>query len=270
MSVVAMTREMGSLGTYIAMEAARRLGYECIREDITREAAREYQILEERLVSAVEDRPGLLEAVTRSTRRYQAFVAAEVLDTALKDRVVIVGRWSAFLLAGVRHAVRVRVCASLDTRVARIMQRLGADQEEARRRVQASDDGVRARIRQVFDTEWSDPPQYDLTISTDHVRVETAAADVVNLAGAPEFQPIEESRRELENRALAARVVAALKADRETAWVEIQVRADRGSVRLAGTVDREGERESALRIARAVRGVTVVESEVRVISAPPR
>ena len=36
MPVVAMTREMGSLGSAIAREAARRLGYEFLRDDILR------------------------------------------------------------------------------------------------------------------------------------------------------------------------------------------------------------------------------------------
>ena len=44
MPVVAMTREMGSLGSPIAQEIARRLGYEFLRNDILRSAARESQL----------------------------------------------------------------------------------------------------------------------------------------------------------------------------------------------------------------------------------
>ena len=53
MPVVAMTREMGSLGSAIAREAARRLGYEFLRDDILRDAARQYQVRESRLVGVV-------------------------------------------------------------------------------------------------------------------------------------------------------------------------------------------------------------------------
>jgi hypothetical protein len=39
MPILAVTREMGSLGTYIGQEVARRLGYEFIRHEIIAEAA---------------------------------------------------------------------------------------------------------------------------------------------------------------------------------------------------------------------------------------
>lgn len=270
MGIVAITREMGSLGTFIGMEVAKRLSYEFVRQDITREAAREYQVLEERLVDVVEERPGLFEVMTHSARRYQAFVAAEVLETALKERAVIIGRWSTFLLRGIGHAVRVRVCAPLETRLARIMERLGVERAEALRRIQASDEGVRARVRQMFDVEWADPLLYDLTINTGHASLETGVAQVLSLVQAPEFQPTEASRRELENRALAARVRAQLKASRETARVEVQIEADQGRVTLAGTVFSEAEADATLRIARGVEGVRVLDSRVQIIKVPAR
>lgn len=270
MSIVAITREIGSLGTYIGVEVAKRLSYEFIRQDITREAAREYQVLEEKLVDAVEERPGIFEVMSRSARRYQAFVAAEVLDAALKERVVIIGRWSTLLLRGIRHAVRVRVCASLETRVARIMERLAVDRAEALRRIQANDEGVRARVRQRFDVEWSDPLLYDLTINTDHVSLETGLTQLLKVVEAPEFQPTEASRLELQDRALAARIRARLKADRKTGTVELQIQADGGRVMLAGTVFHEGELEAAVRITRGVDGVKAVDSQVHVVKMPAR
>lgn len=268
MSIVAITREMGSLGTFIGSEVAKRLSYEFIRQDITRDAAREYEVLEERLVAAVERRPGLFELVTQSARRYQAFVAAEVLQSTLRERVVVIGRWSTFLLRGIRHAVRVRVCAPLDVRVLRIVERLGVDHSEALRRIEASDAGIRARIRQVFDVEWSDSLLYDLTINTDRVTIETGADQILDLVRAPDFQPTEDSRRELENRALAARVRAALRASPETARVELVVQAHHGRVTLAGTVLSDAERQAAVQTAEGVNGVTALDDAIRVIRMP--
>ncbi len=39
MPIIAMTRQMGSLGTFIGMEAARQLGYKFIRQEIIQEEA---------------------------------------------------------------------------------------------------------------------------------------------------------------------------------------------------------------------------------------
>lgn len=270
MGIVAVTREMGSLGTFIAQEAARRLGYELVRQDITRDAAREYEVLEANLVGSVEARPGLFETLTQSARRYQIFVASEVYEVALRDRVVILGRWSAFLLEGIGHAARVRVTAPLGLRVRRVMERLGIDERAARERIRRYEEGVRARIRQFFDVEWADPLRYDLVINTETVGVETGATQLVALASGPEFQPTPRSVQTLQDRALAARVRATLKARPETAALDVEVSAEERRIRLRGTVSADRERDAAVRVAREVEGVGEVASEVTVMRMPTR
>jgi cytidylate kinase len=162
MPVVAMTREMGSLGSVIAHGVARELGYRFLRDSLLRDAAREYRVRESRLVGVVEAAPGLVERLRRPRLRYRAYLEAAVLDAAREDRIVLVGRWSTLFLRGVSHAVRVRVCAPKDVRVRRVMARRGIGVAEAGQRIAAYDDGVRARMRQMFDVDWTDPLLYDL------------------------------------------------------------------------------------------------------------
>lgn len=270
MPIVAMTREMGSLGSVIAQEAARRLGYRFLRNDILRSAALEYRVHESRLVGALEEAPGFLERLRPPRFRYRAYLEAAVLAAALPDQVVLVGRWSTLFLRGVQHAIAVRVCAPFDVRARRIMVRHGLDREEAARRMAAYDDGVRARLRQMFDVDWADPLLYDLVINTGAVGVSTAVAQVLGLAAAPEFQPTEASRRLLADRALAARVRAVLKATPATALLELDVHSEAGSVRLAGVVGSETAREAALAVVQEVAGVEQVSSEVKVFRRPVR
>ena len=270
MPVVAMTREMGSLGSVIAQEVARRLGYQFLRNDILRSAAREYQVHESRLVGAVEEAPGFLERLRPPRFRYRAYLAAAVLDTALQDRVVFVGRWSTLFLRGVSHAVSVRVCAPPEVRTRRVMERYRLDQDEATRRMVAYDEGVRARMRQMFDVDWTDPLLYDLVINTGAVSVETAVGQVLGLVAAPEFQPTAVSRQLLADRALAARVRAILKATPATARVELDIHAGGGGVRLAGVVGSEATRDAAIDVVRGVAGVAQVLSEVKVFRRPVR
>ena len=212
MAVVAMTREMGSLGSPIAQEVARRLGYEFLRNDLLRDAAKEYRVRESRLVGVVEQAPGLVERLGRPRLRYRSYLEAVVLEAALQDRVVLVGRWSTLFLRGIGHAMRVRVCAPADVRARRVMERHGIDATRRRRRIAAYDDGVRARMRQMFDVDWTDPLLYDLVINTGAVGVATAVGQVLELVAAPEFQPTAASRQLLADRALAARLRAILKA----------------------------------------------------------
>jgi cytidylate kinase len=133
MPIVAMTREMGSLGSTIAQEVARRLHYQFLRNDILREAARQYRVRESRLVGMVEQAPGLVERLRRPRTRYRAYLEAAVLEAALPDRVVFVGRWSTLFLRRIAHAARIRVCAPPDVRARRVMERRGIDAVEATR-----------------------------------------------------------------------------------------------------------------------------------------
>jgi cytidylate kinase len=270
MPILAMTREMGSLGTFIGQEVARRLEYAFIRHQIEAEAAQLYEAAEERLVATVESKPGVWEGLSEAARRHFAFLAAEVFDFALKDNVVIIGRWSTLLLRGIGHALRVRVGAPLELRTRRIMERLGVGEEEARAQIQRSDRGVRARVRQFFEVEWGDPLLYDLFLNTERLSVEGGADLLCHLLARPEWQATGASRATLQDAALAARVRAALKAAPETTRLNVQIVCRDGRVELSGTTESEAGRDAAARIVSEQPGVLTVENRVAIIKIPIR
>lgn len=268
MPILAVTREMGSLGTYIGQEVARRLGYDFVRQEIIAEAAQVYDAVEEHLVATVEARPGLWDSLSEAARRHFAFIAAQVFEFALKDNVVIVGRWSTLLLRGVSHAFRVRICAPMDLRLRRTMERLGVGEEEARARIQQSDRAIRARMRQFFDVEWADTLLYDLTLSTDRFTVESGADLLCHLLACPDWQATEKSRASLADHALAARLRATLKATSETTRLNITIRCRQGRIELIGTVSSPAGRLAAARLAAAQPGVVSVEDRLVVTETP--
>ncbi len=68
MPIVALTREYGSGGTGISMKVAERLGYEYIRDQVTREAAELVGVAEDELIAVVEGKPGFWESLAEATR----------------------------------------------------------------------------------------------------------------------------------------------------------------------------------------------------------
>ena len=86
MPVLAMTREMGSLGSVIAQEVARHLGYRFLRNDLLRDAAREYRVRESRLVGVMEAAPGPGRAAAPAAFPVPAYLEAAVLEAALEER----------------------------------------------------------------------------------------------------------------------------------------------------------------------------------------
>jgi len=270
MTVIAMTKEMGSLGTYIGMEVAKRLGYEFVRQDIIRQAAQEFEVSEEVLVKAVEDRPGFFERLGHAARKQFLFVAAEVFDFAERGKAVIMGRFSTLLLRPVSHVPTIRVCAPLEVRVRRVMERHAIERAQALRMIKAYEGGVRARVEEFFEADWRDPVLYDLTVNTERLSLESGAEEVLRLVERPEFRPTDASRQRLADLLLAAKVKAALKAQAETTRLDVDVRAEGGRVALAGTVSSEGEREAVERVARGLPGVRDVSNRLLVAVMPSR
>ncbi|MCS7236448.1 MAG: cytidylate kinase family protein [Armatimonadota bacterium] len=270
MGIVAFTRELGSLGTFIAEELARRRGYRFVRREILEAAARTSPLTEDELTRLVESPPGLWERLSLPARRHFYHVAARVLEYAQADDVVILGRWSTMLLRGVRHAVRVRVCAPLPIRVERLAERLGVSRSEAQAIAERYDHGVRARIRQFFDVEWEDSDLYDLVINTERIGVERGCELVEHLVDSPEFQPDEASRQEVRDRSLAARVQEMLKSDDRLGHVDLHVTARQGTVTLEGVVFGPEERRVVLEVVRSVPGVAAVDDRLTVARMPIR
>ena len=270
MSIVAITRELGSLGTYIAEELAKRRGYRFVRREVLEEAAKVGELSEAQLIQTIEDRPGLWERLSLPARRSYLHVAASVLEFAAGDNVVILGRWSTMLLRGVRHAVRVRVCAPPEVRTARLMKRMNIPHAEAQALSQRYDEGVRARLRQFFDVEWEDSDLYDLVINTERISIDEGRALIERLLDSAEFQVDDASRREVQDRALAARVSEGMKIDERTAHIDLRVTARGGTVTLHGLVFTPEDRAAAADIAGRTPGVTQVTTSVTIARMPPR
>jgi cytidylate kinase len=268
--VVAVTRELGSLGTYIAERLAERRGYRFVRREVLEEAAKVGELSEEHLAEAIEGRPGLWERLSLPARRSYLHVAASVLEFAAADNVVILGRWSTMLLRGVRHAVRVRVCAPPELRTARLMRRMSIPHAEAQALSQRYDEGVRARLRQFFDVEWEDSDLYDLVINTERLSIDQGCELVERLLDSPEFGADDASRQEVRDRALAARVAEAMKLDDRTAHVDLRITARRGTVVLHGLVFSPEDRDAAVGVASHTPGVTEVTASVTVGRMPFR
>jgi hypothetical protein len=171
------------------------------------------------------------------------------------------------VLRPVPHVVRVRVTRPFDARVNWVMNDLGTDnRHSAEAEVRRSDAAHASRMHATFGVTWGDPLLYDLVINTDRISVESAAQQILQLAGRPEFQETPESRAILAGLALSAKVRAALKANESTRQADVQIDARDGRVILSGIVVNEQEKSETERVASTVAGVGKVESQLHVMA----
>lgn len=105
-------------------------------------------------------------------------------DIGRRERVVMVGRAAAAILARDQNALHVRLVASRAYRIGLAMHELGLDPVEAEREVDQRD-AARARYhRELYGRDWNDPELYHCVLNTELLGIEGAAQMVISRARA--------------------------------------------------------------------------------------
>ena len=265
MSIITISRGTFSGGSELAGCLHRQLGYSLVSREIVAEAAQTYGVSETRLLDALERRPGLLGRFMHDRRRYLAFVRVALCERASRDNMVYHGHAGHFLLAGVRHVIRVRLIAPMAVRMTKLRERKGLEGQEAMAYIERVD-GERAKWTEfLYGADWQDPGLYDLTINLAHIDIEGACQAVVGLTSRPVFQADDASRQAMADLLLASRVAATLAADPETANAEVDVRAKAGHVEIEGKLADPMLVQKVNDRARAVDGVVAIRYGTRVM-----
>ena len=266
MPLIAMTREMGSLGKDVGAAVAARLGKPIVHHEIIDHLASKMRLRKSHVIRFLDGKANIWERLTTDQTSLSIFTADETLALAESDNVAVIRGWgSAHLLRPIQHVICVRVCAPMKLRVQRMMERLNTDDEEfVANEIALSEEAHGAITRRYFDVSWQDPEQYDLVLNTERISTEQCADEVMALVNNSRFRETEHSRQLLANLALESHVRAALRTDARTSDMEISITADKGSITLAGIVDSENESACATDVAAIVPGVRNVTNLVKI------
>lgn len=267
MAVIAMTQEMASLGKDVALGLCEALGLQQVRHEIGDVVAGRMQVKKSLIRRIREGKASVRERWAADEKTISIFTAEEVLDLAAKGNVLIRGWGATLILRQVPHVPCIRVCAPLELRIKRLMERLETDDEDLVRREIEGDDAARhSRMSEHFGVDWGDPTLYDLTLNTDRIPIRTCVDLVTALVNSPAFAETPSSKQKVQDLALQARARAALKADERTAGVDVVVEASAGRLRLRGIVIDEQEKALARSLIESLPGVKGVDDELRTMS----
>ena len=267
MAVIAMTQEMATLGKDVALGVCEALGLQQVRHEVGDVVAGRMQVKKSLIRRIREGKASKVERWSADDKTISIFTAEEVLELAVKGNVLIRGWGATLLLRSVTHIPCVQVCAPMELRVKRLLERLETDDEElARREIQVDDAARAARMGEYFNVDWGDPALYDLTLNTERIPVATCVDQVVALARSPAFQETPQSRAQLEDLALQARARAAMRADQRTSGIDVVVAAEHGRLTLRGIVADDKERKRVEDVAAGVPGAKGVTNELRTMA----
>lgn len=204
--VVTIARQLGSGGSFIGQQLARRLQYKYMDREILREAARQLGHSEEVLLGQEERSSPLWEKILRAfspgapeapyvapplplglDRELFQAEAKIIQDVSDLYDAVIVGRGAAHILEGRPGMVHVFFHAGMQFRIRRVMETYGpSDPGEARSMIERSD-GQRADfIQAMAGAAWTDSRNYHLCVDTSIVGFSLAEAWVAQLVNETE------------------------------------------------------------------------------------
>jgi cytidylate kinase len=202
MPVITISRQFGAAGVPVGRVLADRFGAEFLDRGIVAQVAVRSGIPESELENYDERLPGFWQRVASALASTSAEVAMPAVpyteqlppmsthdrlaaitrsvieEAAERDNVVILGRGAAFILGKRPGILHVQLHAQIEARIHYLRSRVEELPSEARpdekslRELCHSVDAVRADyIRRLFDADWLDATNYDLSIDTGRLGV---------------------------------------------------------------------------------------------------
>jgi cytidylate kinase len=258
MPLIAMTREMGSLGKDVAAGLAERASKKVVYHEIIEPIANKMRLRKSHVERFLEGKSGIWERLTTDRTSLSIFTADETFRFLRDESTAVIRGWGAVhLLRHIPHVIRVRVCAPLETRVARMMERLATDNRQTvESEIQLSEEAHSAITKRHFGVNWRDSEHYDLVLSTERLSVDDCIDEI-------EGQVTPESRRMVDNLSLEWSVRSALRRDPRTTDTAITVECGGGVVRLLGVVDTADEALAVAEVAAAAEGARSVDNQLK-------
>lgn len=263
MAVLTIAREYASGGVEIGQAVAKRTGYDYLDRTQILEVMKTAGGRWERLGEEYDEHsPNVWERYDWSFLGYVALSQSIMLEHALKDKVVIMGRGANFLLKGIAHVLSVRVVAPLPLRVERVMKREEIDRETARWLVERADRERARALHFIYGRQWADAHEYDMVFNVGVQGEEEIISTIQKALAEKDKFNTEEARTLLAQRAKAAKVRARIATNPKCLVTTLEVEPVQGELVVRGVIHSREERKRVEEEARAAAGDMPVRCEL--------
>ena len=223
MPVIAITREMGTLGKDVAAGLAEELGIEVVHHElVAQNVGQRAGVEESSVLRFLEGRASLMERWKIDSKKLSHFTADEILQLALQGNVIFRGWGAVQLLSDIPHVLCARVCAPMEFRIDEMVNRLnevawerskpiersplivkegvGVGEDDARQEIERNDQAHAKVVRDQFGTDWQDSRHYDLVLNTGRMSIKRCIDQLHHLVESEEYQPTNASLAMLRER----------------------------------------------------------------------
>ncbi len=226
MAIITISRGSYSRGKEIAEKLAAKLGYSCVSREVILSASELFNIPEIKLVRALHDSPSALSRFTHGEKRYIAFIRYAIFNRIRQDNVVYHGLAGHFFLQDIKHILKVRIIADLETRISEEMKRENISERKARH-ILVKDDQERQRwALALYGIETWDPKLYNAVLQVGCLKTDDIVDILADISTRSCFITTDETKKQIEDRYFAAKIEVAL----IEKFPEIKVNSTNGSV----------------------------------------
>ncbi|MCX5806158.1 MAG: cytidylate kinase-like family protein [Proteobacteria bacterium] len=226
MAILTIAREYGSGGKEIGKNIATLLNYAYIDRKQILEDMKKVGVNWEELTKYLdENQPTIIERYEWSYRGFVALNQSHILNYAMHDRIVIMGRGGNFLLKGIPHALRIRTIAPIEKRIENVMKWLEIDNSEnARWLIEKVDSEMAGAVYLIYGSALDDPEQYDFVFDTSIQTYDEITDIIKNELEKRDKLCTEKAKNILQLKALAAKIKAEIAINPDLSVPTLEVR----------------------------------------------
>lgn len=165
MTVITISRELGSEGAAIAAQVADRLGYQLVSKSTFEKILQQYGIVQ--LDTLYKSSPGLWARLDDTNLQLISMLNKAILGIAQRGDAVILGRGGFAALRDYADVLHVRLQAPFSLRVKRVWERERLVDKETAKSVVAENDKARLTfIKAFYDVDGNAVNQFNLVLDT--------------------------------------------------------------------------------------------------------
>jgi cytidylate kinase len=199
---ITISRQFAAGGSKVAKAVADSLDWTVVDDAFIHEIAQRTGYSPEEIADMEERVPSFMERFARSSAaafpenlvaspswidqpdalRLARVTRDVVEELGHRDRVVLVGRAAAAVLAREKSAIHARLVAPVDYRVRQAIDRLGLPEKKALSHLEEIDDNRARYHRELYDRDWNDPVHYHFVLNTGLLGSQGAARIIVGHA----------------------------------------------------------------------------------------
>jgi cytidylate kinase len=237
MAILTLSREHQNGCVEIGQAVAGRVNYDFVDRHILYSYLKAHGEKWGKLAQELdEEPPSLWEKYDQEYRGFIALIEATIYEAAIRDRAVILGRGSAFLLQDIPQVLKVRLFAPQEVRIDRRMRQNQEDRKTAEAFIEKTDQSRSGYVQAIYGKQLKDSENYDLIYNTGIQSYEQVTANLVEILEKWDQRATPEGRRQLEDRALAARVKARILTHPEVFIPTLEVFLDGPEIVIRGVV----------------------------------